>query len=226
MSEPDRDPAPASDDDEGGAIDPVVVDFWQWFTGVAPQLAKPQPPEGLIDELTVRVQEDLGVPGWEIGPDPAGAPRMFALSPEGDPELLAVTGAVVDAAPALPGWAFYAARPARPGAPLRFTMGDVDVDASGWRFVCLAAPEGGEDETGIVVEQPGLEKRLKREDDRLAAAVICLDGLIGEGRRLETFSEVYAVPRMRPEEAALARPIAELPAALDEDPDDATSDET
>ena len=224
MSEQKPDPTvdDAADADEAAdAVDPVVVDFWQWFVGVAPKLAKPQPPEGLIDELTVRVQEDLGVPGWEIGPDPAGAPRMFALSPEGDPELLAVTGAVVDAAPALAGWAFYAARPPRPGAPLRFTMGDVDIDASAWRFVCLAAPEGGEDETGIVVEQPGLEKRLKREDDRLAAAVICLDGLIGEGRRLETFSEVYAVPRMRPEEAALARPIAELPAALDEDPDEA-----
>ncbi len=222
MSASDHDPAATDDDQE---IDPIIVDFWAWFSRVASQLAKPQPPEGLIDELTVRVQQDLGVPGWEIGPDPAGAPCMFALSPEGDPELLAVTGAVVDTAPALTGWAFYAARPARPGAPLRFTMGDVDIDASGWRFVCLASPEGGEDETGIVVEQPGLERRLKREEDRLAAAVICLDGLIGEGRRLETFSEVYAVPRMRPEEAALARPIGELPMALEEDPDDAVSDD-
>jgi hypothetical protein len=220
MSQSDRPNDPETDATVDASDDVVVADFWKWFTTVAPKLATPQPPEALIDELTVRVQDDLGVPGWEIGPDPGGASRMLALSPEGDPELLAVTGAIVDAAPTLAGWAFYAARPPRPGAPLRFTMGDVDVDASGWRFVCLAAPEGGEDETGIVIEQPGLERRLKREDDRLAAAVICLDGLIGEGRRLETFSEVYAVPRMRPDEAALARPIAELQAALDEDPND------
>lgn len=209
--------------------DPDVIDsdadlihaFWQWFSTVAPQLAQPQPPLALIDELTARLQDGLAVPGWEIGPAlRPGASRMFALSPEGDAELLEVTGEIVDAAPALPGWEFYAARPARPGAPLRFTMGDVEVDASGWRFVCLAAPEGGDHETGIVVEQPGLEKRLKREDDRVAAAVICIEGLIGEGRRLETFSEVWAVPRMQPEEAALARPIAELPAALDEGDDD------
>lgn len=205
---------------EGHAENETITAFWRWFVTVAGQLGREQPPAALIDELTGRVQDGLGVPGWEIGPAlRPGAVRMFALSPEGDPELLSLTGQIVDGAPSMPGWEFYAARPARPGAPLRFTMGDVEVDASGWRFVCLASPDGGEEETGIVVEQPGLEKRLKSEDDRIAAAVICIEGLIGEGRRLETFSEVYAVSRMKPEEAALARPMAELPAAVDEDAD-------
>jgi len=213
----DHDDSHDRDDSEDAA---ATEAFWAWFAGVADQLGREAPPPALLDELTERVQGDLGIPGWELGPAlRPGGRRMFVLSPEGDAELLALTGEVTDAAPALSGWEFYAARPARPGAPLRFTMGDVDVDASGWRFVCLAAPEGGEAETGIVVEQPGLEKRLKREDDRVAAALICLDGLIGEGRRLETFSEVWAVPKMRPEEQALARPMKELPAALDEDVD-------
>jgi hypothetical protein len=206
----------ASDD----ASDDAVAAFWRWFASVADALGAASPPPPLLEELTARLQDDLGIPGWEIGPAlRTGARRLLALSPEGDPELLPRTGAVIDAAPRLDGWELYAARPPRPEAPLRFSMGDVDVDANAWRFVCLVAPEPGADETGIVVEQPGLERLLADPDDRLAAAIICVDGLIGEGRRLEIFSEVYAAPSLHPHEAALARPIGELPAALDEDVD-------
>ncbi len=206
-----------------GSADDITA-FWQWFASVADALAVSSPPQALLDELTARLHHDLQVPGWEIGPAlGSSAGRLLALSPEGDADRLARTGAVVDAAPRVTGWEFYAARPPRPGAPLRFSMGDVDVDASGWRFVCLLAPEPDAEETGIVVEQRGLERVLADPDDRLAAAIICLDGLVGEGRRLETFSEVFAVPSLQPAEAALARPIAELPAALDEDVDSSSA---
>ena len=50
MSEQKPDPTADAKADDGAdideaadAVDPVVVDFWQWFAGVAPKLAKPQP---------------------------------------------------------------------------------------------------------------------------------------------------------------------------------------
>jgi hypothetical protein len=221
-----REQRPTAPNEQHLAETDVIEDFWRWFVGVEAALAHESPPPALLDELTVRLQEDLGVPGWEIAPVGDGSMRrLLALSPEGEPELLALTGAVVDAAPELPGWMFYAARPPRPGAPLHFTMGDVDVDARTWRFVCLQAPDPDDDETGIVVEQPGLDRVFEREGDRLAAAVICIDGLIGEGRRLQTFSEVFAVSRLRAHEERVARPIAELPAALDESVDETGDDD-
>ena len=57
-------------------------------------------------------------------------------------------------------------------------MGDLEVNANSWRYVLLAFPDGVFD---LVLERANMLG--VGEDDRYAAAVVLLDGLLGEATR-------------------------------------------
>ena len=183
--------------------------FWTFFQTKAPYLREEELDGQLLDTVADEV-EKLGAFGWELGPAPKGdAPRTFVISPDGDPDLLPETVGIVALAPSLPGWSFLPARPRREG--LSFFIGDVEVDASKWRFVFLPFPDGG---LGLVIEQPGLPTMLNDDEDRAFAAVVCLDGILGEQQRLERIDEIYPVTALSAEERAKGQPLSALEKAL------------
>jgi hypothetical protein len=177
----------------------AIDDFWRWFASVSAALvADPDDPR-LLAELDE---------GCEVGPGSARTAALV-LSPAGDRALLALTRAIVAAAPALPDWELHPARPPRPW-DLHFEVADavsgeeVAIDAGRWRYA--------------VVEQAG-ERRLLLEaaelaswpvDEQRAAAEIVLDTLLGEARRLEAAASIGVAARLPPEVAAAARPLATI----------------
>jgi len=93
---------------------------------------------------------------------------------------------------------------------MRFTVEDRsgavrEVDASGWRYVLLRYPDGAHE---VVIEAPSVAEL--DEELRYSAAIVALDGLLGEERRIEAVDEVSVVPKLESEYAAKARDLAEI----------------
>ena len=129
--------------------------FWDWFASVAAELGANLEDAKILAELDARVRS-LGDLVWEVGPGIVES-NALTISPSGRPEWLAVTTAIVNAAPDCDGWEFHPAKPPK-DFDLRFTFEDrhgrpVDVDASGWQYVLLELPGGAFD---IVVRTPSL----------------------------------------------------------------------
>lgn len=189
--------------------DETIATFWEWFGDVCDALARDSNSE-LLEELDRQLML-LGVAGWELGPGEA-EPNALTVSPDGDPELLLVTRRIVSLAPPAPGWEFYSALRPRP-LPLAFILGDseadgVKVDARAWKYVLYEYPDGLCD---IVVEQAG----GVRESDRYTAAVVALDGLLGEEVRLSRIHEVEPTARLARNLRSRAMPLDALPRHLE-----------
>jgi len=184
----------------------AIQSFWTWFESVATSLADDFEQEPILDQLDEALSE-LGDVVWELGPG-VSAECALAISPDGDLDWLPATRRIVALAPRLPRWEFHPARPPRPWSPT-FMIGDSEVDASDWRYVLLAFPDGIFD---LVLEQGnavGLD-----EDDRYAAAVILLDGLLGEATRLSRIQDLEVVDHFDAEQIEQASDIVNLPAHL------------
>lgn len=181
--------------------------FWVWFESVSCDLAEDFDNEELVAALDTRVAE-LGNFEWELGPG-ATRPNALVISPGGDPELLRATRKVVSKAPAITGWEFLHARHPRQWQ-MRFTIEDRSgavrqVDASGWCYVLLRYPDGAHE---VIIEAPSMAEF--DEELRYSAAIVVLDGLLGEERRLEAVDEVSIVPKLEGEHASKARDLAEI----------------
>ncbi len=64
----------------------------------------------------------------------------------------------------------------------------IEIDASGWEYCLLQYDDGM---FTIIIKAPGLAKL--DDKDRLTAAEITLDGVIGEEMRMETICEIDVV---------------------------------
>jgi hypothetical protein len=184
--------------------DDKIEQLWRWFADVSTELAGKYEDDEMLDELDRRVAA-IGDVSWELGP---GSTKECALTltPDGDPNLLPVTQRAVAMAPELPLWEFYSARQKKEWE-LQFSMESsggnmVDVDARPWRYTLLRLPEGRFD---IIVEQPNLGDLI--EEDRFAAAVIVLDGILGEARRLLSIDGIEAVTSLEPKYSKGASPM-------------------
>jgi hypothetical protein len=123
-------------------LDEVEVErFWEWFAAVADDIGA----DIQANKRTIRhvreMQRQVAVLHpqlrWEIGPH--GARDLFlAISPAGDPDLLAYTKAVTSRAPALRGWHFLAAKPRKDWLRRELILQDRHgfrkVVFDGWRF--------------------------------------------------------------------------------------------
>jgi hypothetical protein len=181
----------------------TVDAFWEWFQGVHDSFGDQFENSALISELDRRVNE-LGDFAWEVGPGHV-APNALAISPGGDRDRLVLAREVVMRAPHVPGWEFFAGKPAKGWMP-RFTVDGpdgvaVDVDADAWRYV--VRHERGS--RVILVEANNLPT-LPTSYRRWAAEIL-LDSILGEELRLEAFDEVRVVDAFAASDVKSARPI-------------------
>ena len=191
--------------------DQVVEDFWKWFSSIAPELEKDFDNEALLSELDERVAT-MGDWGWEVGPG-VTARSALVISPDGVRELLPVARSIVSRAPHVVGWDFLCARPAREECcifAIKSSNGaDLSIDARSWRYVLFKYPD---DIVELLLEQGSIACEL--EDDQYTAAVVLLDGLLGEEARLLSISHVEVTVSLPTEHAMHARPIRGLPEHL------------
>lgn len=183
--------------------------FWNWFRGIAEHLAGDlDENQSAIDELDRRISE-MGL-AWELGPGESSG-RFLAISPDGDKSLLEVSRRVVNEAPRIEGWTFFPAKPAR-SAALEFSIrgdsgSDEEIDAQNWKYVLYRNKNGTFD---IVLSQPNLSNLS--ENDRYAAAVVCVDALLGEQLRLELVEEIECIDTFTEAQAQQANNIQSLAA--------------
>lgn len=192
--------------------DKDITVFWAWFATIADELGDDLANEALHDELDARLA-GLGEVAWELGPG-STAENCLAISPDGNAALLRLTQRIVAMAPTLPRWEFHSSRPAR-AEHLEFSIStsagdEIAIDARSWRYVLYRLPDKMFD---IVVEEPNLGDAS--EDDRYTAAVVLLDGLLGEGQRLLQIRDIEPVVALKADEAKKSNPITMLPSQLD-----------
>lgn len=191
--------------------DAQISEFWAWFSAVAEDLARNLENPRILDELDSRIAR-LGDLAWELGPG-EGARYALAISPDGDRELLPLTLRIVSFAPHLPSWEFLPARRARNPAlefELETDRGELHVDAGSWRYVLYRFPDKTFD---LVLEQSNLGEAT--DEDKYAAAIILLDGLLGEATRLLHVGDIEITSRLALDQEPKASSIASLPAHLE-----------
>ena len=161
--------------------------FWSWFERTSPRIARNFEDLALLGEIDARVRE-LGDFAWEVGPG-VDAPNALVISPGGNLELLPHTQRIVAEAPSIPDWEFHAAKPPKRW-DLRFSFQLPDgrtcnADGRQWRYVLYKFPDGTFDIVIYARELAGCDARSQR-----LAALIALDGLLGEELRLRRLVEV------------------------------------
>jgi hypothetical protein len=185
----------------------AIEAFWSWFRSSSQRLAKADDNSGVVQELGSRLLLFADF-SWELGPGLIER-NAFALSPGGDAARLAITRHIVDLAPSLPGWEFHPALP-RKDWELRFHLEvgagqDAAVDASKWTYRLHRFPDGTFD---IDLAQMGATHLS--DDDRWTAAVIALNGELGEARRLELIGGVELVDELDASDGPRGTPLGSL----------------
>ncbi|MBK9266188.1 MAG: hypothetical protein IPM54_41170 [Polyangiaceae bacterium] len=194
------------------APDAKIVEFWRWFQTIANDLAANFENERLLVELDERVSE-LGDVLWELGPGKTEE-NALVITPDGSKDWLPVTQHIVELAPRIAGWEFQSARLPRDW-DMQFSIESaggthLDIDARPWRYVLFKYPD---DTFDIVLEQNNLHS--VSDDDRYAAAVVLLDGTLGERRRLALLGGIEAVETFSADLARKANPMHHLVQHLD-----------
>jgi hypothetical protein len=112
-----------------------VVEFWAWF-GVNSELVREAYNrgdygwiDGAVTPLLEKIAPDIT---WEMGPY-CLPHEAFVLSPT-TRENLAIAKRAVSLAPAIAGWRFLPAKPAKELLSLEFVVEDRSVSADNWRY--------------------------------------------------------------------------------------------
>lgn len=188
-----------------------IEKFWAWFHEWSQRFVMDPESPSLIHELDAEVAS-LGPIAWEVGPGRNGAWRL-TLSPDGELSLLALTSDVISRAPAIGGWEFASSRQPRDWnlifSLLEESGNKLEIDARPWQYVLWRFPDGM---CEIKIAQTGVP--LLTEENRYRAALIALDGLLGEECRLRVLSAVEVVDVLSEDEQKRATPIALLPQHL------------
>lgn len=194
-------------------IEARIRSFWQWFVEMEDNIREYFAEEEMVDKAALieainnRVL-DFGLFAWEIGP---GASRAFYLtiSPNGDRKRLKISKRIIEAAPGLPDWEFYYARPAKEGA-LQFTLYDDfmierEVDASSWNYALIPQPDN---RIEVVLEASNVHHL--DPDSRLMAGERVVSNLLGEEATIEHVYRVRVVEELEEQHRAYSAPIREL----------------
>lgn len=166
----------------------------------------------MLEDLDTRIAR-LGNLAWELGPG-IREENALTITPDGRPEWLAISQRVVAMAPPIPAWEFHPARPPK-NWELQFSFEGRDgkfhdVDAREWSYVLFFRRDAKFD---IVVA--GNDLIDMSEVDQHLAAVIVLDGILGEARRLLTIGAIETAVRLPPDQAPRANSVTVLSAHLD-----------
>jgi len=193
--------------------------FWEWFMENEGVIRKFFEAEELVNkELLVEMINnrvlDFGLFTWEVGPG-VDKPYYLLISPNGDKDLLGLSRSVVHAAPDLPQWEFYPAKPPRE-EPLTFKLYDsfmrvCEVDASAWEFSLMEAETEGIE---LVIKSPSMDHLDEETQFETADKVVV--NLIGEAWAIEYIEDLVLVSAFGPEEAEKAFPIQQLRFRMEE----------
>jgi hypothetical protein len=183
-------------------------EFWEWFTKSVTEIEDVFADRAFLDALDEKVQ-GLNIVSWEIGPGlKAAGNRSLVLSPGGDRKLMELTTAMIDTAPDLAGWEFYAAKPPK-AWDRRFSVSDekgneFEIDAADWSYCLLKHEEGFE----IIIRAPNMEE-APLEIQQTAAEVL-IEGEIGEAARVKHVDYITVVKDFEKELENKASPIRAL----------------
>ena len=118
--------------------------FWNWFR-VNEAALREAYDEGEVERLDALISGRVGALasgiGWEMGPYSL-PDHGFVISP-GKRERIEICRAIVDAAPKLPGWRFFAGKPAKDLLSLTIEVDGIEVCADNWHYK-LTSHRGGE----------------------------------------------------------------------------------
>jgi hypothetical protein len=190
-----------------------IEEFWSWFRSIAPSLAANIENRSLLEELNARMQELDSALSWEIGPG-AHEPWQLVISPNLDRDLRSKTQEIISNAPVIQDWEFHSAR--RPKDwDYRLLMERSDgreplqLDTSGWGFVLLRYPDGGQE---VLLQGDNLSPL--DDDERWQAAAITLESILGEDVLIDKVNEFDLVDQLEPRFAEKPKPIQYLRGTL------------
>jgi hypothetical protein len=174
-----------------------IRQFWEWFSQNCHDFGVDFDNTILLSELDDWISR-LGNFSWEIGPGKVKE-NALVISPNGDIELLQETKEIVQGAQDCTGWEYYYAKPPKEWELLfDFETTDetlIEVNASEWQYSLLKYEDGMFE---IIIRAPNLNGL--DDTDKLTAAEITLDGVLGEELRMqaicaidvvEEFEEIY-----------------------------------
>ncbi|MCB0550688.1 MAG: hypothetical protein KDD19_24165 [Phaeodactylibacter sp.] len=190
-----------------------VQSFWEWFAEMEDNIREFFTEEEMVDKpalveaINNRVL-DFGLFSWEIGPG-IGRPYYFTISPNGSKERLRISKLIIEAAPNLPDWEFYYARPAK-SQGLKFTLYDDfmverEVDASSWKYALAQQPDN---RIEIILEAANMHHL--DPDTQLIAGERVVNNLLGEEATINHVYRVRVVQELEEEHQEYRAPIAAL----------------
>lgn len=186
----------------------VISKFWGWFEENSKALQEDQPDDRILAELDTRILSFDRNLSWELGP---GIHKEHALtiSPSGQRALLPLTQSIIQKAPSVSSWEFYAAKPSKEWTPCFSFMceagNELFVDVTNWKYV-LAKYEDQTFEMTIWA----CDSQMLSDEDKLTAAEIAIDGMLGELARIEKISTIATVDALPPELREQSNPLKVL----------------
>lgn len=168
----------------------IIGQFWEWFSNHCHDFGDNFDNTILLGQLDEWINR-LGNFSWEIGPGKKKE-NSLVISPNGDSGLLRETKKIIASAQDCIGWEYYYAKPPKDWELIfDFQTADettLEVNASEWQY-CLLKYEDGMFE--IIIKAADLNGL--RDTDKLTAAEIALDGILGEEFRMQTICEIDVV---------------------------------
>jgi hypothetical protein len=157
----------------------AIETFWNWFLANSEHLGdlyKNRNFAELTSNMNVEIDRINNQLAWEIGAGTA-KPYLLTISSEGNPDLRPIADEIIQAAPDLPNWEFYSAKPARtPSAKVTLPERKLEFDTTRWQFVPLERPELGRLDLLVLDDDLAFSER----DAALKAVGIYLDQILGE----------------------------------------------
>ncbi len=188
----------------GGGRASNPQEFWSWFVKNAPRFEGPpgQVPTDELDHQLTGVHAGLA---FVIGGAREGGVHELEISAQGSRKLMPVVREVIDAAPAVAGWRFFAFRQPHPG--LSVQLGPARMSAESIHFVAAPAPDEAGADVAIFVD--GFDSNPDMFGE---ITFLVLDGAVGE---LAVMTKIRGLDFIdgskRP---SFARPLTELPEVL------------
>jgi hypothetical protein len=188
----------------------AIRDFWEWFAQNADQIrtaGAEQVRDGIAPELGTRLKQCHPGLVWEIAAD--SDEWEMCISADGNRDVFPAVTEVVEAAPAIPGWAIRAFRQ-RGALDVRLEFGDFVLTYDDIWFTA--------DRVGDGLSVTLWIKGLTQETDRMLSqgALILLDNALGEYDAVTRIVELNRGPLPKtPETRPGLHPLSQLPEMVD-----------
>lgn len=156
--------------------------FWQWFLNHEAQIRAAYDRDDLqaLDALlSDRVAEIAGGAGWEMGP--YALPGYTLVLAPGTRDRIPVCREVIDAAPDLAEWSFFAGLPPKEMVSLELEIGGAVVCCDAWRYRLTAYNRGEFVDLDIFFE-PDVAPPGEKEEE---TCELLVQSLVGETVALE-----------------------------------------